>query len=260
MCEAHRHGARAITLLPLTPGGSGIDITNSDSRRQWVHDSITHLSHYGGGGWDGANLDVEGFDDAAKRDGLTAIVCELRAAMSTWLPGSQLSFDSSMDPASDNQYYDYKSLSKCVDFFVPMAYDLMGGQPAPNSPLPAVESGLRNYAKLDIPMASIVLALPFYGYSVPCAPHGDPKDCVLGSLWSSSVFQKPYGVIIEDIMPNASTRPMWNKSASSPYFDYNDHLPRNQVGAARPHPHGYTEYGTSIFACCKCWTRGRVLS
>jgi hypothetical protein len=247
MCEAHRHGARAITLLPLEPaGGAGINLTDPAYRHQWVNESITHLRHYGGGGWDGANLDVEGFDDATKRDGLTAIVCELRAAMSKWLPGSQLSFDSSMDPIRDNQYYDYKSLSDCVDFFVPMAYDLMGGQPAPNSPLPAVKSGLQNYAKLNVPMSSIVLALPFYGYSVPCAPHGDPKGCVLGSIWSSSAFQKPYGEIIDDLLPNATTGPLWDESASSPFFDYNDHSPRLQAGATRPHPHGYMQFGTSM--------------
>jgi hypothetical protein len=140
LCEAHRHGARAITLLPLSPGGTGADISSREYRQKWVNASIQHLRSYGGGGvsylwfsrhsyyhiyimvnpsvgsagWDGGNLDVEGFDDSSKRDDLSSLVCELRAAMTQWLPGSQLSFDSSMDPARDSQFYDYVALSQCI--------------------------------------------------------------------------------------------------------------------------------------------------
>ena len=161
-CESHRHGARAITLLSLSPGGAGVNLSSAAYRRSWVNESLIHLATYGGGGWDGATLDVEGFDDTTERAGLTQIVCELRAAMSAWLAGSQLSFCSSMDPDRDSQYYDYHGISSCIDFFVPMGYDLGAGQPSANSPLPAVRDGLRKYlAKpFSIPSSKIVLALP----------------------------------------------------------------------------------------------------
>ena len=104
LCEAHRHGARA--LLPAAPRITAADnLSSAAFRRSWVRSAIARLrgdSSVPGAvrGWDGLNMDIESRDLGARR-GLTALVCELRAQMQAVLPGSHLTFDSSVEPRLD---------------------------------------------------------------------------------------------------------------------------------------------------------------
>ena len=94
--------------------------------------------------------------------------------------------------------------------------------PSPNSPLPAVESGLRHYlTALRIQPSQLVLAMPFYGYDIPCQDGGDPGACALAGSWSNTAFQTSYATILRELLPTAiGGASRWNASAASPYFDY----------------------------------------
>jgi hypothetical protein len=83
-------------------------------------------------------------------------------------------------------------------------------------------------------------------------------------MWSSQVFQKPYGAIMS-LMLNATMEPQWNASASSPWFDYIDSPPSKLAAAAvddegdihvdragRPHPRGYMEFTNTKVSCTNC--------
>jgi len=137
LCQAHSHGARV--LLPASPRITATDnLSSAEFRHSWVAQAIARLWQPAGSGawglpgWDGLNLDIESRELGA-RPGLTELVCLLRARMQAQLPGSHLTFDSSIQPQldasrrDDPMVFDYTGLSKCVDYFVPMACEM----PAP---------------------------------------------------------------------------------------------------------------------------------
>jgi hypothetical protein len=242
---ANRHGARAI--LPC--GAPRIDATDNLSsvafRTMWVNSSIQRL--WGGAGWsfgwDGCNLDIENHDLGA-RPGLTELVKELKMAMNSRVPGSHLTFDASGVPSDDtrrNMVFNYSALSEYVDYFVPMYYDMQThvacsrrssgcALPSPNSPLPAVQAGLEYWLSvLKIDPSTIIMAVPFYGYDVPCKAGGNSSGCVLPASGSSDTLVDAamkgsvmvgYGTILNELLPLSSGGVQWNASASSPYFDY----------------------------------------
>ena len=211
-------------------------------------------------GYDGVNLDIEDFDGfegaggggrrlpplhpPAKPDAasaaLTALVCELRAAMTAALPGSQLSFASAATPATNGRHYDYRGISECFlpgDFYFVMAYAMQATKhtnvPAPDSPLPAVQLGLVNYQRLGVRPSQLVLGLPFYGYDTPCTAPAPAACTIEPGSWSTSRFQIGYGSIVDELIPLAggAKAVRWNASAASPYFDYM-HPPAAAAAAA----------------------------
>ena len=259
VCEAHRHGARAI--LPC--GVPRIDATDNLSspafRRQWVASSVDWMwggasnpRPRGGGGWDGCNLDIEN-PDLGARAGLTELVKELKTAMQNRVPGSHLTFDASPDPRTDHSrhmVFNYSALAEHVDYFVPCYYDMQTrvackrrssgcSLPSPNSPLDAVRAGLAYYLdELHTDPSTIIMAVPFYGYDVPCRAGGSSSDCVLPSVASGSgagaapalarqqagaggpmlgAVTVGYGTILNELLPLADSRGVqWNESAASP--------------------------------------------
>ena len=66
---------------------------NATARAAWVGERVAQVKSLG---IDGLNLDIEG--NRAQRDGLTALVTELRAALSAADPSYQLSFDLGISP------------------------------------------------------------------------------------------------------------------------------------------------------------------
>ena len=259
LCEAHRHGARAILPCGVPRINATDNLSSPAFRRQWVASSIEYMwggasnpKPRGGGGWDGCNLDIEN-PDLGARPGLTELVKELKTAMQNRVPGSHLTFDASGDPRTDHarhMVYNYSALAEHVDYFVPCYYDMQTrvackrrssgcSLPSPNSPLDAVQAGLEYYLDdLHTDPSTIIMAVPFYGYDVPCRAGGSKSDCrVLPS--GSGAGSAPalarqqaggsmlgavtvgYGTILNELLPLADSRGVqWNESAASPYFDY----------------------------------------
>lgn len=115
-------------------------------------------------------VDVEAQTNASLRDSLTSLVCELRTALRAAIPNSTVSFDLAIEPEypAIARGYDFPALSHCLDTIVPMAYDMVDGGKAANSPLPAVLGGIEEYRNLSIPLSKLNVALPWYGYDIVC--------------------------------------------------------------------------------------------
>ena len=65
--------------------------------------------------------------------------------------------------------YDYPALAQCLDYIIPMAYDMVGRSVAANAPLPAIVDGVvRQYKALGIKPGRLVVALPWYAYDFTC--------------------------------------------------------------------------------------------
>ena len=78
---------------------------------------------------------IEGQYNSSRREGLTSLVCETKAALSAAIPGASLTFDLAISPNASviRAGYDYPALDRCLTHIVPMAYD---SAPAPLPPSP----------------------------------------------------------------------------------------------------------------------------
>ena len=124
-----------------------------------------------------------------------------------YLPDATLSFD--LDITPDNPTiivgYDYKALLNCMDYIVPMAYDMTDRQVAANAPLPTILDGVnRQYKALGIAPSSLVVALPWYAYSFLCSTADLGTNCSLPAgathttkIWEQSHDQLGYGEVLD---------------------------------------------------------------
>ena len=144
VCWAHKHGVRVII-----PVGAGLPtalygptatadtyyavISNRTARREWVDNQLALVAEAGA---DGVVFDVEGAEDISNKSAakfLTALVSELRAAGHRANPHFHISFTTPIYVGQDvlPNGYDFRALSKVVDFFVPMGCESPSPSPAP---------------------------------------------------------------------------------------------------------------------------------
>ena len=154
LCKAHKLGVRVVgfTYWPwnTSPEAWG-QLANATKRQLWVKGAVATAIRLG---LDGYNVDIEGQMNASLRDSLTSLTCELRAALTTAIPGATVSFDLAVDPGAYPpimQGYDYAGLARCLDVLAPMAYDMVDPILGTmihhaNSPLPGVLSGIGKLA------------------------------------------------------------------------------------------------------------------
>ena len=90
-------------------------IANATARSEWVKGIVSEALSLG---TDGANVDIEGFQ--GQKDDLNKLIEELGTEFRSKIPTAQVTFDTAVYP-SDEPSYDYPTLAKSLDFFVPMA-------------------------------------------------------------------------------------------------------------------------------------------
>ena len=90
-------------------------IANATARTEWVEGIVSEAVSLG---TDGANVDIEGFK--GQKDDLNKLIAELAKEFRAKIPTAQVTFDTAVYP-SDEPSYDYTTLAKSLDFFVPMA-------------------------------------------------------------------------------------------------------------------------------------------
>lgn len=128
-------------------------------------------------GYDGVDIDWEYPSSTRDRDGLTALVADLRAALG---PGRLLSLDVPSAPW-DGQWFDVEALSAHLDWFAAMTYLLHGpswsDHAGPNAPLYAssagnalhwggettVDTARGYYLGRGVPPEKLLIGLPFFG-------------------------------------------------------------------------------------------------
>ena len=99
-------------------------------------------------GADGVVFDVEGAEDISNRSAakfLTALVSELRTAGQRTNPHFHISFTTPIYVGQDvlPNGYDFRALSRVVDFFIPMGCESPSPSPAFSPPHPAPPTARR---------------------------------------------------------------------------------------------------------------------
>jgi Di-N-acetylchitobiase len=212
------------------------ELTNSSARSAFVAQVITTVDAYG---LDGVNLDFEDYilpGDTADRDGLTALVQEMTAAVHALGPGLQSTFDVAWSPMGiDERFYDYSAISSAVDAIFIMSYDLQSqvfSSPcvaAANAPLDEVVAGVRNWTAIA-PPSKCILGLPWYGFAYECVNTTDPRTvvCPIGpsdfrnATCSDAVGEVITAAQIPALAAHATLPITWNTTYDSPYFNYVD--------------------------------------
>ena len=114
-CHAHAHNVKIVKCVDFDAAG----IANASARTAWVAQIVAEAVQLG---TDGANVDIEGF--RGQKDDLTSLISELSSEFKRRIPTAQVTFDTTVFP-SDEPAYDYVNLAKHLDFFLPMAYDIL---------------------------------------------------------------------------------------------------------------------------------------
>eukprot|EP01012_Entosiphon_sulcatum_P031413 TRINITY_DN3960_c0_g1_i2.p1 TRINITY_DN3960_c0_g1~~TRINITY_DN3960_c0_g1_i2.p1 ORF type:complete len:311 (-),score=16.86 TRINITY_DN3960_c0_g1_i2:117-1049(-) len=100
VCYAHERRVRVVTGEDFDHSQLG----NATARQEWVTSKIQSTRD---AGLDGINFDIEG--NAANRDGLTALVSLSYNRFKSELPGSQVTFDTSIDASANSPGEQVKS-------------------------------------------------------------------------------------------------------------------------------------------------------
>lgn len=203
LCKAHSAGVRIV--LPFRGADfHSNQILNASARHQWITNQVSELAYFG---LDGLNYDAEGQYNASKKAALTSLICETQQMQKKYLPDATLSFDLSIAPDNPTVQggYDYHALSQCLDYIIPMAYDMTGREVGANAPLPAILDGVqRQYPALGIDPSRLVVALPWYSYEFVCSTPTIGSNCSLPAgakhttkIWEQSNLQLGYGEALD---------------------------------------------------------------
>ena len=219
---ARARGAKVVL------GGFGMNaehFSNASARAAYVGAVVNLTSAFR---LDGFNVDIEG-NAPEHRDAVTALTCDLKAALG---PASMLTFDLGAAPKSEIDRYDFAGLGVCLDYIVPMIYDMVGGwpelSPGPNSPLGAVRTCVDEYSELGIPPSRLILGFPWYGYDFPCAagtPAGSGGACVMAQPPPPFLrLEAGYGTVLDTWERRgasvAGAGVSWDNASSTPWFEY----------------------------------------
>ena len=197
----------------------------------------------------GLNLDVEHFrfDGTARtRQQLTDLVCNIQKRLEA---ERQSLFAVNTKIWGDTAHFDLAGLAGCTEHLVPMGYDMTSktsttGAPvaSSNAPLPLLASDLKTYyLQRGVPPAKLILGLPLYGYSFPCAasssapasaammgltasslrPAGLPPPCHVEGA-DSADWQVGLGTVLGKLDSGVTTAAGRDPTSESPYFEYNE--------------------------------------
>ena len=234
LCRAHAEGVRVV--VPFRGGDYHSEqILNATARREWIMNQVSELAFFG---LDGTNFDIEGQYNTSRRAALTSLTCETQAMQQQYLPDSTLTMD--LDITPDNPVitggYDYKALAQCLDYIVPMAYDMTGRAVGANAPLPAILDGVRRqYPALGVAPSRLIVALPWYAYSFVCSTPSLGSDCSLpvgakhnSAIWENSYAQLGYGEVLD--LHSTLGRPLvsYNQTAQYKWFDFTNQTTRQR--------------------------------
>lgn len=166
-------------------------------------------------GYQEVHIDFELLPPGA-RDGLTAFVRELRAALPRHILVSVSVFPKVGVAHEFSGAYDYAALARTADYLVLMAYDQhsSGGPAGPVSPLPWVRTNIRALLADGVPAGKLVLAAGIYGY-----------DWIDGSNQAQEIPLSE----VEARIKKYGLKAQWNSADAEPFVRYTDTQGRKHV-------------------------------
>ena len=181
----HRAGRKILLSFGGASQSGAFPAVTADSvrRRLFISNVVAHLTAYG---YDGADMDWEGPQNAAERANELLLLRELHAefqeADTSWLITMAVGVTN-----WSGQWHDFASLRNYVSWFNAMTYDFHGSWSAHaghNAPLYApptdydgsVDEGIRYlHQTRGIPGQQLALGLPFYGREFQASALYGPK-------------------------------------------------------------------------------------
>lgn len=180
-------------------------VVSDDAQKAFISNALYLLSSKN---LDGINLDFEytGTPPKASKEGFTRLVTNLSAELKRQFPNSELSIDTYLTAGSVPGLFELGLLSKHVDSFVVMGYDVHTplGTPGPISPMGGninIIGLLQGYLE-QVPAEKIILAVPYYAYDWPIDGNAD----IL-----------PYSQIIEE---SKRHNLLWDDISQTPMYIY----------------------------------------
>ena len=230
-------------------------LSNATYTADWVQNVTGDMVAKAALGVYGLNLDIEHFrgnvvnGSELERTAFTRLICTVQSELQK-VNVSLFSIDTKI--WADAAHFDLKALSECTEYLVPMGYDMVSKQGASaNAPLPVLLSSIQELyiEQANVLPSKIILGLPLYGYSFPCASSAFERDAARAEIAppappacrvatpTSSTWQVGIGTIFEKIARGEATicgRDAWSQS---PYMEYNETktapLGRRQVWCVR---------------------------
>eukprot|EP01064_Diplonema_japonicum_P037629 TRINITY_DN8874_c2_g1_i3.p1 TRINITY_DN8874_c2_g1~~TRINITY_DN8874_c2_g1_i3.p1 ORF type:complete len:333 (+),score=53.40 TRINITY_DN8874_c2_g1_i3:197-1195(+) len=210
VCEAHKAGVKVVVSMGFDKSQLGNETA--------MDGFVTHVSSLiSEEGYDGFNFDIEA--NNANAAGLTRLVSKTASALRSANPYAQITFDTSIWMAGNNTGYDYAGLNEILDFFIPMAYDMCGGDTArQNSPIDGIKTGLQRYQSMGL-LDKVVLGVPWYGYQFVCDKPSPSGGCPYTRPSNMGSWQKCFDSILPTI-PKATVPPAYTPEQDAVFFTY----------------------------------------
>lgn len=151
-------------------------VASDEAQKSFIANALYLL---GSKNLDGINLDFEyvGTPPALAKEGFTRLVTNLNAELKRQFPNAQISIDTYLTAGSVPGLFELGILSKHIDSFVVMGYDVHTplGAAGPIAPMGGninIVGLLQGYLE-QIPNQKIILAVPYYGYDWPNGANAD---------------------------------------------------------------------------------------
>ena len=225
-CHAHSRGIKIVHCIDFHATG----IANPSMRSAWVAQHVAEALQFG---TDGVNVDIEGF--RGQKADLNALIEELYTRFKKAIPAAQITFDTDIFPR-DEPGYDYRTLAKSLDFFVPMFYDMaLPPQHLANSPYDGLAKSVAQYRGYGIGQERLVFALPWHGYSFPCASASLGTECEPDcAVPRKTCPEVQYAQAVQTLRNRsfAARKDLWSldTASESVYFEYlDDNHTRHQL-------------------------------
>ncbi len=214
--------ALALDIRQAHAAGDRVLLTVFSENTSVLHSVASHPSKAGprlarnvaallsAGEFDGVDLDLEG-NSTADRGGFVRFVASFSRALKSLDPTWSIMLDTYPTSALDSlDFFDVKALTRYVDEFFVMAYDMqepgVASATAPLTNAPWSDAiALAEYTSV-VPARRIVLGIPLYGYDFPAASRRD------GAATTGSPLAVTYAEIVA-----AGHAPQWDPVTETPW-------------------------------------------
>ena len=186
MCEAHRHGARAV-LAPPSFNLTLMTILEDEERNEYIQNWVQKtLAMVQARYRDGVVFDFEGpmMRNSPMGQAYVDLINATRIAFHSLSSSSlQVTTCVAWSPNGiDGRYFPHEQLSAVSDLLYVMDYDtqsqiIQGPCIAnANAPFYGTRQGLLQFLELGIDPQKLILGVPWYGYQYQCLPGTQPND------------------------------------------------------------------------------------
>jgi spore germination protein YaaH len=219
-----------ITFTMLSNDDISVFLASAPAQQRAIQNITQVMASYP---FSGVNLDVEysGQATPAQRQAYADFVAQVRKALDTQSPGTELSVAIFGSAASKPLLWDVAALEPSVDSFVMMAYDYhvrSSTVAGPVAPIFGKQSGrwqediitnLRDLVKI-VPPQKVLLGIPFYGYEWTTTGT-QPGSNTFPRSGFTATYDRVSKLLSGDIAA-AQLTTRWDEDALSPYLTYSE--------------------------------------